>query len=70
MKKYFTCNENISDIYPVWSYRENTSKQLVIVYVNDILKKFIPYNVGYVNTRLQLKLLKKLVKKGYKHYDI
>ena len=60
-KKYFKCAETDN----VWSYRENTSEQLIITLVDEEEKCFVFPNSDYADTLLQMELGLELAKQGY-----
>ena len=63
-EKVFKCNE---DDY-IWSYRENTDEQLVLVLVDEANKCFCFPNSEYANTLLQMQAGLELAKKGYEWF--
>lgn len=64
MKKYYKCFE----FKNIWSYRENTNEQLIIVLIDKKEKCFIFPNYEYIDTLLQMELGLKLAKKGYEWF--
>lgn len=62
MEKYYRCEEWEN----VWSYRENTEEQLVLILIDEQEKCFTLENENYVDNELQQKLASELKNKGYR----
>lgn len=65
MINYYACTELHDNNTHLWSIREDTAEQLVIVLIDENKKNFIIDNVDFVDRETQTYITKKLGENNY-----